>query len=689
MFDMNKARNWAQWLVPIGIVACLMIIFVPMPAAIMDMLLAANITIAVIILLTTVYVRTPLELSIFPSLLLATTMMRLSLNIATTRLILTRGSVDGHLAAGEVINSFGGFVAGNQIAVGLIIFAIIVIVQFVVITKGATRISEVSARFALDGLPGKQMAIDAELNAGNITQEEATHRRNEIADHADFYGAMDGASKFVRGDAIAGVLITVINILGGLFIGLSQGMNIAQAGDIFTRLTIGDGLVSQLPALLISVAAGLLLTRGTRKTDLPKETVDQLFSRPGIMLITAGFLAVLVFTKLPAIPLLLIAGACGSIAYLLFQQKPTTGTVQDKPKPKPQSLEQPISKLLESDAMEMELGIDLIPLADTRKGGTLLSEITSARIQLAKELGIILPKVRVRDNLKQLQPNQFRVMLHGNQVLAGTIEPAQQLIADCRNADQETRVSTTSDFPWLPHAGWTESAVQDSMAPTKVLRDALNWIAHRHASELLTRDATWQLVDELKKNSPTVVDELIPNQMSLGQVQQVLSALVFEGVTLRPLNLILEALSDFSQTTTDRRELVENVRQRLARQISHGLRNERKNIVCFGISEELQHRIAVGFEATNSGFSVDLPSTTVDKLRQSIAIGAEHMQSINRRPVLYVEQVIRPVVAWLVEDMLPQLCVIGTSELSPDTQVDLIAEITTEDIIATNNAAAA
>lgn len=689
MLDLSKARDWVQWLVPTGIIACLMIIFVPLPAVTMDMLLAANITIAIVVLLTTVYVRTPLELSIFPSLLLATTMMRLALNIATTRLILTRGAIDGELAAGQVISSFGGFVAGNQIAVGLIIFAIIVIVQFMVITKGATRISEVSARFALDGMPGKQMAIDAELNAGNITHEQATERRNEVADHADFYGAMDGASKFVRGDAIAGILITVINIIGGLFIGLSQGMTVAQAGETFTRLTIGDGLVSQLPALLISVAAGLLLTRGTRKTDLPKETVSQLFSRPGVLLITAGFLAVMVFTELPAIPLLVIAAACGSAAYLLLNRpSEPIATTNPPANPKPQNMEQPISKLLERDVMEMELGIDLIPLADSRKGGTLLSEITAVRVQLAKEMGIILPKVRVRDNLS-LKGNHFQILLHGDQVLTGAVYRDQNLIADCRLAEKETTIMTTSDFPWHPHAGWTEDQVPNCFAPTDVLRQAINWVASRHASELLTRDATRQLVDELQKNSPTVVEELIPSQLSLGKVQQILSALIFEGISIRPLNLIFEALSDFAPTIQDKAELVERVRQRLSRQISHELRNHRKKIICFGISDELQRRIAEGFEPASQGYAIDLPSATIDKLRQSIAIGAEHLQSIDRRPVLHVNQEIRPVIAWLAEDMLPQLFVLGSSEISTDTEIDRVAEITTEDIISTASSAAA
>ncbi len=684
MFDLNKAHQWVQWLVPIGIVACLMIIFVPLPPAAMDVLLAANITIAIIILLSTVFVKTPLELSIFPSLLLATTMLRLALNIATTRLILTRGAIDGELAAGQVIHSFGAFVAGNQIAVGLVIFAIIVVVQFVVITKGATRISEVSARFALDGMPGKQMAIDAELNAGNITAEQAKVRRAEVEEHADFYGAMDGASKFVRGDAIAGVLITMINIVGGLFIGFSQGMNISEAAATFTTLTIGDGLVSQLPALLISVAAGLLLTRGTRKSDLPQETISQLFTKPGILIITALFLMVMVFTKLPAIPLLVIAAACGGIAYLQLSNQ------LNKPEPPKRQApvaptEQPISRLLERDTLEFELGIGLIPYADSRKGGRLLAEIATLRQRVAKELGMILPKVRVRDNL-DLPKFDFQILLHGNQVFQATIDPESHLAMDCR---QKSIAGTraTNEFPWWPNAGWSNQPIEGTILPTEILIQSLNWVTSQYAHELLTRESTQLLIDEQKKTTPTVVEELVPELLRVGQIQKVLARLVFEGISIRPMNLILEELGDSARTETDLQILAERVRVRLKRQISHDLRTN-GSILCFGISEELQYRIAVGFEPASNGYKLDLPSETIDKLKQSIEIGTEHMVSIDRRPILYVDQDIRPVVAWLVQDKLPGLFVLGSKEVSSDTSLDLIAEITTEDIIATGRTAA-
>ncbi len=332
---MNQLGRWSELLFPAGIIACLFVIFVPLPPAIMDVLLAANITVAVILLLTTIFVKTPLELSVFPSLLLGTTLARLALNIGTTRLILTRGPIDGDLAAGGVIQAFGEFVGGNNIAVGLVIFAIIIVIQFVVITKGATRISEVAARFALDGMPGRQMAIDADLNSGVIDNATAQFQRQEVAANADFYGAMDGASKFVRGDAIAGILITAINIAGGLIIGLTNHMSISQAAEVFTRLTIGDGLSSQLPALLIAMAAGLLVTRSARRVDLPRETLNQVFGNPLVLVIAAVFLVAMVFTQMPKVPLLLIAAACLGVSYLLNQKSVEAGTDNSGPSSEP------------------------------------------------------------------------------------------------------------------------------------------------------------------------------------------------------------------------------------------------------------------------------------------------------------------------------------------------------------------
>ncbi len=419
--------RWQDLILPISMIASVLVLIVPVPPALLDMLLSVNITLSVIILLTTIYVRTPLEFSVFPSLLLATTLARLVLNVATTRLILTRAPLDGQLAAGHVVNAFGQFVAGNQLVVGLIIFVIIVIIQFVVITKGATRISEVAARFALDGMPGRQLAIDADLNAGIINNIEAQRRRKEVTQQADFFGAMDGASKFVRGDAIAAILITLINIVGGLVIGMVQGgMGFTQAAEVFTKLTIGDGLVSQVPAFLISLAAGLLVTRSTVETNLPHELLKQLFSRPQALAVAGGFLGILIFTNLPTIPLALIGGSCVGMALVLSRQKQQAEVAAIKAKDEAKKPDERIEDYLTTDPMEIEIGLGLIRLADPKRGGDLLQRIQRVRQSIAADLGMIMPKVRVRDNM-QLEQTQYQIKIAGVAVAHGTLEPAMLL----------------------------------------------------------------------------------------------------------------------------------------------------------------------------------------------------------------------------------------------------------------------
>ena len=417
---------------PVALIASVLVILLPLPAQLMDVLLSANITIAVIMLLTTIYVRTPLEFSIFPSLLLATTLLRLVLNVATTRLILTRAAHEGMFAAGGVIKSFGEFVAGDQIVVGLIIFCIIVLIQFIVITKGATRISEVAARFALDGMPGRQMAIDADLNAGIIDEHEAQRRRSDITRQADFFGAMDGASKFVRGDAIAGICITLINIVGGLFIGVIQnGMKIGDAGALFTKLTIGDGLVTQVPAFLISLAAGLLVTRSSYDTNLPAEFLRQLFSRPQALGVAGGFLGILTFTSLPRIPLLILGGSCAGLAVSMVRKsRHTQQAVEAKRKAEAvKPAEERVEDYLAVDPMEVEIGVALIRLADPKRGGDLLERIQRVRQHVAADIGIILPKVRIRDNMR-LDQNQYRIKIADMPVAEGTVYPAMFLAMD-------------------------------------------------------------------------------------------------------------------------------------------------------------------------------------------------------------------------------------------------------------------
>ena len=674
--------------------ACLLVIFVPLPAALMDILLAANIAVAIVVLLTTIYVKSPLELSVFPSLLLGTTLARLALNVGTTRLILTRGAIDHEAAAGGVIQSFSQFVTGDNIAVGIVIFSIIVVIQFVVITKGATRISEVSARFALDGMPGRQMAIDADLNSGTIDSSQAKQLRAETVAHADFYGSMDGASKFVRGDAIAGIIITLINIVGGLAIGLSTSMSLGQATETFTKLTIGDGLASQMPALLIAMAAGLLVTRSTQRTDLPSEAVSQVFARPIVLVLTAVFLGVLVLTDLPKVPLLLIAGTFLAAAYLLNQNesKRQEQSVDSSAKQAPaKPTEVSIDKLLSNDILEMELGVGLIRLADSRQGGVLLSTITQIRKDLASEMGVILPKIRIRDNLK-LGQHQFRIRIQGNIVERGEVLP------DCRLAnDQGDAVGPLPDGvvlgladDQLTHspAFWiapesTQSAIRAGYhvsTPTDVIANQLKLAATENASALLTRDATKQLIDEARKNSPAVVDELIPDVMSLSKVQQVLKKLLDEGISIRPLDLILETLGDNALEVKNRWELTEKVRIRLARHISAGLAGDENNpIQLFTISQDLQDRIAVAWERDRDEIRLGMPRQIVESLALAIQDAAKQMTASSIPPIALVDQSIRPVIAELAFDHAEGLFVLGSRELE-NAKIEVVGEITADQL---------
>jgi len=699
---MNLNHRWPDYLLPVGMIAFLMVIFMPLPTGVMDLLLAANITIAVVMLLSTVYIKTPLELSVFPSLLLASTMARLALNIGTTRLILTRGAIDHEAAAGGVIQGFSQFVTGDNIAVGLVIFSIIVVVQFVVITKGATRISEVSARFALDGMPGRQLAIDAELNSGVIDNARAQVLRAEVIDHADFYGAMDGASKFVRGDAIAGVIITLINIAGGLAIGLSSGMSFGEAADTFTKLTIGDGLVSQLPALLISIAAGLLVTRGSRRTNLPRESIDQLFARPIVLVLTAIFLSLLVFTELPKTPLILIAGVCFVVAFSMDSKNKRTLTQSATPPSAPaptNNLEVSLEKLLRNEMMQLELGAGLIRLADSASGGKLLPLVTNVRGEIASEIGVILPKLQIRDNLS-LSPTAYQIRVQGNVVARGQLEVQCLLAVDRGNAVGPISkgavigmpVEGMLDYPafWIQPAAHVavERAGYEILTPEEVLADQLKITALKSASQILTRDATQQLIEEVRKNSPAVVDELIPNAMSLAAVQQILKGLLEEGVSIRPLSLILETLGDHVGITNDHWDLVERVRLRLGRHITSKLIGADPRFVpAFSIDEVLQNRIACAWERQRDEIRINLPRETVERIAFSIEHASAKMLAAGYRPVIFVDQSIRPVIAELAMEVQPRPFVLGSRELS-GAELKLLGEISSDEIMRPEAAAA-
>lgn len=626
-------------ILPIGLIASILVILTPMPADLMDVLLSANITIAVIMLLTTLYVRTPLEFNIFPSLLLATTLFRLVLNVATTRLILTRAAVDGELAAGGVVRTFGRFVAGgstgaDNVVVGLVIFSIIVLIQFVVITKGATRISEVAARFTLDGMPGKQMAIDADLNAGLIDQHEAQRRRQEITLQADFFGAMDGASKFVRGDAIAGIVIIFINIIGGLCIGIVKyGMSLSDAASLFTTLTIGDGLVTQVPAFLISLAAGMLVTRSSQASNLPSEFLRQLFSRPLVLSVAGGFLVLLIFTSLPRVPLLLIAGGCIGLAITLFRRETKVQAAADKKQTEAARLaRQRVEDYLAVDPMELELGLGLLRLADPRRGGDLLDRIQRVRQNLAAEMGVILPKVRVRDNMR-LEPNQYRIKIADMAVAHGSLD-------------------------------------DKTLDPGNTLAGHLGETVRRHSDELLTRDAVKHLLDELRPSAPAAVDELIPGMMKLGEVQRVLQTLLREEVSIRQLEPILETLGDYAARTKNPIVLAEHVRRRLARSICARWLSTDGRLHVVTLDPALEERILSGVDLGDEGLTLRLSPGEMEEICQSIEHETEKIAAAGRQPIVLTGASIRPAVKQLTASHLPRLVVLSYDEITRDTPVE-------------------
>jgi flagellar biosynthesis protein FlhA len=675
---MGIIRRSQDLVLPIAIVASVLVILVPLPTHLLDVLLAGNITVAVIVLLTTIYVKTPLEFSIFPSMLLATTLARLVLNVATTRLILTRAAIDGEDAAGGVITAFANFVAGEgNIVVGSIIFVIIIVIQFVVITKGATRISEVAARFALDGMPGKQMAIDADLNAGIIDEREAQRRRSEITQQADFFGAMDGASKFVRGDAIAGIVITVINVVGGLIIGAVQyGMPLGDATAMFTRLSIGDGLVSQVPAFLISLAAGLLVTRSSKSSNLPQEFMAQLFSRPQALAVAAGFLAVLITTDLPRMPLMVMCAACLGMARMMTQaeaRKQTQAAASEEAKPK---VEERIEDYLTVDPMEVEVGVGLIRLADPKRGGDLLERIQRVRQSVAAEIGIIMPKVRIRDNMR-LDPQEYRIKIADMPVAQDRLEPSYLLAIDSGMTTGKIDGLTTKDPAFGTEARWILPGLQDQaeimgytvVEPGAVLATHLTEVCRRHADEILTRDSTKHLVNELKQTQPAVVDELIPSVMSLAEVQNVLQLLLREQVPIRQLATILETLGDYAPRTKDPILLTEYVRHRLARQICTRYRNEQSQLYVIALDPAMEDRIRAGYEHNERGMFIRMSPQAIEATCNSIAKQLPKLTTAHHIPIVLVSPQIRAALKQITENHLSQLVVLSFNEITRDTQI--------------------
>ncbi len=683
----NSMKNWREWnppawvrtlarqhsaIVPVASLCLILVMLIPLPPGMMDIMLAGNITLAAVVLMTIMYMRGPLDFTAFPSLLLAATLFRLVLNTATTRLILTNAS-QGPSAAGEVIRVFGEFVAGGSLMVGVIIFSIIVVIQFVVITKGATRIAEVAARFTLDGMPGKQMAIDADLNAGMINEAEARRRREEISRESDFYGAMDGASKFVRGDAVAGLIITFINILGGLYVGMvDEQMKLMETLTVFTTLTIGDGLVSQIPAFILSVAAALIVTRSASKRNLGDELVSQLTQQPIALGLAGAFLLVLVLTPLPKLPLLSLATATVATGVILEKSRRKTAVetaAAAKQKAKPPDAPE---KLILPDPMEIEVGYGLIRLVDRKQGGDLLDRITKMRSQIAQDLGIVVPPVRIRDNV-QLGPNRYILKIRGNFVADGEVLPGHLLAIDSGTVtDRVTGVETKEPAfglaaLWITHDLRSDAERRNYtvVEASSVLSTHLTETIRRHADELVTREEVSRLLDTVKDRAPKMIEELVPQIVKPGEVQKVLQLLLRERVPIRDLETILETIGDWASRTKDADILVEYVRAALARTICGMHRTAAGAISCITLDPALEETITAGMDSKDGGALWAMPPPLQAKIVEAVRSQVERAIPLSdgRTPVIVCAPRIRLWVRRMIEPSMPQVAVLSYNEI--------------------------
>jgi flagellar biosynthesis protein FlhA len=663
------------------VVGIIVMFIIPLPTMLLDMLLAANITFSMVVILVSIYTTEPLDLSVFPSLLLFATLFRLGLNVSTTRLILGQGY------AGEIIMSFGDFVVGGNYVVGLIIFLILVVIQFVVITKGAERVAEVAARFTLDAMPGKQMSIDADLNAGIIDEREAKREREKIRQEADFYGAMDGASKFVKGDAIAGIIITFINIIGGLVIGmLQQGMGFGEASQTYILLTVGDGLVSQISALLISTATGMVVTRAASDNNMGNEMTEQLLKQPKALFIAAGVLLVLGFVPgLPTIPFLVLAVFIATMAYLIIRTAQVEAPREKKkekaelsPEEKQEMKEQEIKQLIKVDKLEIEVGYNLISLVLPEQGGDFLDRVANIRKQIAMELGIILPPVRIVDNL-QLQPNTYKIKLQGVEISEYQLFADKYLAMDPGDTFEDIEGVDTEEPAFGTPAIWIEAEQREraEMAnytvvdPGSVMATHLTEIIKSHAYELLGREEVKKLIDNVKEDNQAVVDELMPDLMNLGEIQKILQNLLWENIPIKNLVLILETLADHAARTKDQTILTEYVRQGLSRQISNQFTDENNNLNVFTIDPQKEEKLANSLEQSDQGNYLSLQPAEAQNLINSIVQQAKQLLEQGREPILLTSPMIRRPIKEMVHRTFSDLTVLSFNELESDVELQV------------------
>ncbi len=668
--------------VVVGVILIVAMLIIPFPTWLLSILIMLNISLALLVLLNSMNMKEPLQFSVFPSLLLLLTLYRLGLNVSTTRAILTHGE------AGGVVETFGSFVVGGNVIVGIVVFIILVIIQFIVITKGSERVSEVAARFTLDAMPGKQMSIDADLNAGMISEHEAKDRREKVSREADFYGAMDGASKFVKGDAIAGIIIVMINLIFGIVVGVTQlGLPIADAAKQFSLLTVGDGIVSQLPALLISTATGIVVTRAASDGNLGTDITGQLMAYPKMLYITGGTIFILgLFTPIEDILTIPIAGLLVFGGYM-FSRVPKQDIteiqemeeeIQTDEMKKPES----VVSLLNVDPIEFEFGYGLIPLADSNQGGDLLDRIVMIRRQLAIELGLVIPVVRIRDNI-QLQPNEYRLKIKGSEMARGELLLDHYLaMSPGIDDDSIEGIDTVEPSFGLP-AKWITEEVKEQaeifgytvVDPPSVVSTHITEVIKNNAHELLGRQETKQLIDHLKESYPILVEEVTPNPLTVGEIQKVLGKLLRENVSVRNLPIIFETLADFGKVTTDTDLLTEYVRQALARQITNQYRAGGQTIRVVTVSGKIEKLIVDHIQQTEHGNYLALDPSISQSILESLATQVEQLSIMEQSPIVLCSPAVRMYVRQLTERYFPQIPILSYNELEANVEVQSVGVV--------------
>jgi len=679
---MARVLRYGDVVIAVAVIGMVVMMIVPLPTALLDLLLSFNLTFALVVLLVTMYSQQPLEFSIFPSLLLVTTLFRLALNVSSTRLILLNGF------AGKIIQQFAQFVVGGNPVVGFVVFLILVVIQFIVITRGAERVAEVAARFTLDAMPGKQMSIDADLNAGLIDEDEARARRRDIEREADFYGAMDGASKFVKGDAIAGLVIIFINLVGGLCIGtLQRGLSIDDALYTYALLTVGDGLVCQIPALLISTAAGIVVTRAASESNLGRDIISQVASQPRVLAIAAG---VLVFfglvPGLPHLPFFVLAGCVGLAAYAM-RTTPAAATDEEEGAGELERLRRPESvlPLLRVDPIEIELGYALLPLADAEQDGDFLDRVVMIRRRLALDLGLVLPPVRVRDNTR-LSPNEYVIKIKG--VTAGRGELlADHLLAMCAGEPRAVIEGIDTKEPafgldalWIRQDDREEAemAGYTVVDPPSVLTTHLVEVIKAHAAELLGRQQVKELLDAVREESPAVVDGVVPELLTVGDVQRVLQSLLSEGIPIRDMVTILEALGDAARHVKEPDELTEHARRALSRSITSRYVGDDGSLKCITLDPAAEETFMETARAAREGEPADPDVSVLERIIRSLKVQVAKATGRGIDPVVVCSPVVRPFFRRVTARAMPDVPVLSYAELEPETKIESVGMVSAD-----------